>query len=100
MEYYASLLIAGAAGFAVTHLLGWLAPAAGRVRAVVLALIPPALLFAVFLAFFEGSPVGEDWLWLGIGVVYFWPWYLSWCLGCAGEWLVRNRWKRARGNAG
>ncbi|MEM8724504.1 MAG: hypothetical protein AAGE86_03185 [Pseudomonadota bacterium] len=68
-----------------------------KTRAAILFLIPPALLLAVFLAFFEGAPVDEDWLWLGIGLVYFWPWYLTWLVGWIVARLIGARLRPAAG---
>lgn len=89
-ELLASLALAFALGFGIAWVLRWRFTEARTSRVSVLALIPPVLLFAVFLVFFKGRPVGEDWLWLGVGLVYFWPWYLAWSLGAGTEALIRT----------
>ncbi len=98
MEIVASYLLAGALGLTVASLLYWLMPRRTKLRLAILVLIPPGILFAFFLVFFEGAPVDDDWLWLGIGLVYFWPWYLAWLVGCLAARLIMTRWKLAREN--
>jgi len=83
-EIIGSYVLAGLLGFGVTRLLRRLMPGSKTMRIAIFAVLPLTLLFAAFFAFFEGNPVDEDWIWLGIGLVYFWPWYLAWW----GGWLV------------
>ena len=94
IETLVTLLLAFALGFGIARVFHWTYAERRRLRVSVLALIPPALLFAVFLVFFDGAPVGEDWIWLGVGFVYFWPWYLAWSLGGFTEAMLR--WRKAR----
>ena len=73
--------LAAALGFAIASLLYGFMTERKWLRFAILALLPLLALFGVFLFYFDGAPMGEDWLWLAIGLVYFWPWYLSWCVG-------------------
>jgi hypothetical protein len=62
-------------------------------RLAAIGLLPPGLLFAVFIAFFDFAPIGDDWIWLGVGIVYFAPWYCAWCVGAGVEALLRRRFR-------
>lgn len=93
LETLAKLVLAFAMGFGVSTVFRLIFAKPARMRALALVLVPPALLFAVFLVFFDGAPIGEDWIWLGVGFVYFWPWYLAWTMGYGVEVL---RWKMSR----
>ncbi|MGB3469734.1 MAG: hypothetical protein WBA51_02805 [Erythrobacter sp.] len=93
VEIIGSYALASLLGFGTIKLLRRLIPYARFGRIALFAALPLALLFAAFLAFFEGNPVGEDWVWLGVGLVYFWPWYLAWWFG----WLVDLVIGRVRG---
>lgn len=97
VEIIGSYLLTGLLGFACMKALQWIVPSAHAVRISIFVLLPLALLFAAFLAFFDGAPVGEDWVWLGIGLVYFWPWYLAWLAGWAMGALFKRMTRRSAG---
>ncbi|MEM9312814.1 MAG: hypothetical protein AAGA34_15335 [Pseudomonadota bacterium] len=90
-ETLLTLVLAFALGFGTARVFHWTYSERTRLRVSALALLPLMLLFAVFLAFFKGTPEGDDWIWLGVGLVYFWPWYLAWSLGGIIEALIRRR---------
>jgi hypothetical protein len=89
-ETLLTLALALSAGFAGALLLSLALKGRPWMQAAILAGLPPALLFAVFFVFFEGTPEGEDWFWLSVGLVYFWPWYLAWGAGCLLHALARR----------
>ncbi|MEO0463773.1 MAG: hypothetical protein AAF127_11625 [Pseudomonadota bacterium] len=92
--------LAALLGFLAARGLSFVHPKArwgGRgLRAALLLLTPLAALFAVFLVFTKGNPRGDEWIWLGVGVAYFWPWYLAWLTGCSLDSLLR-RFARSQG---
>ncbi len=93
-EIIATLTLAFALGLAAARFLIWMLGSARGLRAAILASVPPSLLIVVFLVFFDGTPQGEDWFWLGVGFAYFWPWYIAWGLGSLTEALIRLRFAR------
>jgi len=95
IEFIGTFALAFVLGFALSRILRWLIPIRGYARMAIHVLIPPGVLFGVFLVFFEGAPIGEDWIWLGVGFVYFWPWYLAWGVGGIVEKFARLSGKQA-----
>jgi hypothetical protein len=84
-------------GFVIALVMQRLAPGARRRRVSVLVLLPPVLLLGVFLMFTRGAPQADEWIWMGVGLAFFWPWYLAFVGGGLVEKTVRTARGRSEG---
>lgn len=87
---FLTLSLAFVLGFGLSKLLHWVMRGAQRTRVAVVLLLPPFVLLCVFLVFTKGVPFSDEWIWMGIGIVYFAPWYTAWVAGWLAEWLLRK----------
>ncbi len=81
------LLVAALLGAATSHLAFRFFPIPRWRRALFLLLTPFAIYFAWFLSY--GWPKQDDWPWFWTGLVFVWPFFIAWGVGCVLERVMR-----------
>ncbi|MDY7099171.1 MAG: hypothetical protein SXU28_13635 [Pseudomonadota bacterium] len=76
-------------GFGIAIALHYFFRRARLLRAFTIAAMPLMALLMVFLAFTRFDPESDEWIWLGVGMFQFLPWYLAWLAGWGAEKLRR-----------
>lgn len=85
-----TMALAFGLGFVIAFAMRRLMPARSRMRIGVLVLLPLMALLGVFLVFTRGIPHADEWIWMGVGLAYFWPWHLAFVSGGLAEILLRR----------